>query len=491
MGTWDTFTDGVRATLSDHGLLTPGLRWVLGISGGPDSTILAHVMPAIEQRERLGWTFHVAHLHHGLRGAEADGDADFVKDLAERLGLTYHYDQVDIPAQLRDAGGGNTEEFARRNRYEFLERVAFKTGCDCVAVGHHADDNAETVFHRVCRGTGLRGLGGMSEVRAIQPGSRVRLVRPLLRARRSTIEGLCSERTLRPRFDSMNESLDFTRGKLRKQIFPLLRDQMNPNIAEALLRLSEQARRMGQYLEDAASRTFESLVVAEEPRHLVLNTHGLLAKQRIIQAEVVRRAVSLVLGREQDLSFVNIEHVLQLAEERSSGKQVHLPGPVLVQKIYGRLDLRPLEDREPDAGIEPVHVRYPGETALPAIAMELSAEIRNVDPTIIEALRSHTHPYEEWLDLDRLTPPLIVRGRKDGDRFHPLGAHGSKTLSDFLIGEKVDPPTRAKTGVLCDQHGPVWIMPLRIDERVKLRPTTRRALRLTLQPMNGPRKDAH
>lgn len=479
---WDTFLDQVAAWLDHRGLVQQRGCWVVGVSSGPDSTLLLHALRALSTGRDLGWTLHAAHFHHGLRGAEADADEQFAAELANRLGVTLHAEHADIRA-WSETEDGSTEEVARRHRYAFLERVALKTGSDCVAVGHHADDNAETVLHRICRGTGLRGLAGISDVRPIQPGSRVRLVRPLLPHRRATIDALCAARGLEARADSSNATGEFTRGRIRNTILPLLRESLNPNVTDALLRLAEQARWVGGYLEEAAARTFDSLVVCEEPRHLVLNTPALLGKHRTIQAEVVRRAMSLMPGGEQDLSAAHIEAVLRMAADAASGKELHLPGPVVVSKLYDRLEFRPLEPEEPPPELAPVLVDCPGTTPLPLLGAELVAELCDSDPSKIEELRQEPRPNEEWLDYDRLKLPLVVRGRRPGDRFQPLGAPGTKSVSDFLIDEKIEPQRRARIGLLCDQAGPVWVMPLRIDERAKLHDASQQALRLVLRPV--------
>lgn len=476
---WESFLDAIRGWLEEHKLLVRETSWVVGVSGGADSTLLLHAMHALSEREGLHWALHAAHFHHGLRGAEADADAAFVSDLADELGLLFHIEHADIRAKV-EGEGGSTEEVARNYRYDFLERVALKTGSELVAVAHHADDDAETVLHRICRGTGLRGLAGIPAVRAIQPESHVRVVRPLLRQRRAAIEKLCRDRGLQVRTDRTNLSSEFTRGRIRQVVMPMLAQQLNPQVTDALLRLSEHARWLGTYLEDAAARTFESLLVSEGPRHIVLNTRALLSKQRIIQAEVVRRAISLVLSGEQDLSFAHVDAILRLVRDAASGKEIHVPGPVVVRKQYDRLEFRPLTDEEPPPDLGTVFVACPGHTALPLLGLELTTEICAVDADRLRAIRAKADPHEEWLDYERLRPPLLVRGRHEGDRFRPLGAPGAKTIGDFFSDEKLDPQMRARTGILCDQDGPVWVMPLRIDERVKLRPTTRKALRLVL-----------
>ncbi len=477
---WDVFIDQLAGWFDEQQLAAEQARWVVGVSGGPDSTLLLHAMQAVSARRGLSWSVQVAHLHHGMRGGEADADAEFVRALAEKLGLAMHLERTDIPRIVEDQGG-SLEEVARQRRYEFLERVALKSGSECVAIGHHADDNAETILHRIVRGTGLKGLGGMSAIRAIRPGSRIRLVRPFLAHRRGVIEGLCRELGLETRSDASNLSTDFTRGRIRNLVMPMLRKSMNPGIADALLRLGEQARWLGEYLDDTAARAFDSLIVAEDPRRIVLNARALLGKQTLTQAAVVRRAITQILGGEADLSFTHVEAVLRLASGRASGKELHLPGPLLVRKQYDRLEFRPLEDEPAPTPFSPVLVNSPGLTNLPAMQAELHTQVLTFETGKIDELRRSAHPFEEWVDLDRLLPPLVVRGRQEGDRFWPLGAPGSKTLSDFLIEKKVDPALRARTGLVCDQAGLVWVMPLRIDERVKLRQTTRRALRMTLR----------
>jgi tRNA(Ile)-lysidine synthase len=483
---WDTFLDELHAWLAARKLLARESRWVVGVSGGPDSTLLLHALKALCDRDGLQWKLHTAHFHHGLRGAEADADAAFVAAVSEQLGIPYHTERGDVRGAV-ERGAGTTEEVARTQRYDFLEAVALRTGCEYVAVAHHADDHAETVLHRICRGTGLRGLVGIHDVRPIQPRSHVLLVRPLLELRRATIEELCAARGLETRTDSLNAAPEFTRGRIRHQILPLLAAQLNPQVVDALLRLSEQARLLGTYLEDAAARAFEALIVAQQPGYVALNNRALRAKPRIIQAEVVRRAVEIVLDRDQDVGFAHVELILRLAEEAGSGKEVHVPGPVVVRKQYGRLEFRPLGDVEPPPEMGTVFVACPGQTFLPALRQTLVVEVHDVDAEQIERLRHNANPSEEWLDYERIQPPLLVRGRHEGDRFHPLGAPGAKTIGDFFGEQKIDPEVRARSGILCDQAGPLWVMPLRIDERAKLRPTTRRALRLTLVPPGGDR----
>ncbi len=479
---WEAFLDGLAEWFRSRDLLQRETHWVAGVSGGPDSTVLLHAMGQLSQRRDLGWRLHVAHFHHGLRGAESDADESFVAGLAEHAGATLHVVREDIRACCAREGG-STEEVARRHRYQAFERIALTTNSPYVAVAHHADDNAETILHRICRGTGLRGLGGISDVRPIQPGSRVQVVRPLLQTRRAVIDELCTACGFETRADSSNASGEFTRNRIRNVILPMLRDNINPQVTEALLRLSEQARWLAGYLEGAAARTFESLIVEEEPGRLVLGSGALASKHRAIQSEVIRRAIALLTGSEQDLTFAHVDAVVRLAQDPASGKELHLPGRIVAAKRYDRLEFRPWQqEQEPVPEFAPILLVMPGRTSLPPLGAEIETEVREVDGSKLDELRHDPPDREEWLDYDLVQPPLLVRGRREGDRFHPLGAPGAKSINDFLAAEKIEPSERDRTGVLCDQQGPLWVMPLRIDERAKLTPATRRALRIILHP---------
>jgi len=479
----DRFIQRLREVVDADGLLPAGTSVVVGVSGGCDSLALMHGLAAVNEAADAGWRVHVAHLNHMLRGDASDADADFVREQAEALGLPYTVEVEDVAAQA--GGGRGLEEVARDRRYAFFQRVALRTGSPVVAIGHQADDNAETVLHRIVRGTGLRGLGGMPASREIAPGSGIRLVRPLLNFRRAELTAFLAERGVSFREDESNADERFTRNRIRGTVLPLLRESVNPAVDDALLRLAEQARWVDSYLRETAQRVFEALVVRRTDRELVLNIHALTAKSLIVQAEVIRQAVLYFELGEQDLTFGHVRMVLELAAAGTSGKQLDLPGGLSVAKEYGRLRFS-LPDREPRESIAPeVSVKLPGETILPVRRMRIQAEPIDADFGGLLSWKTSRPPNEEWLDWDQVHPPLVVRARRQGDRFWPLGGPGSKRISEFLSDEKVSPAERVRVAVLCDQLGPVWIIPYRIDERVKITRATRRVLKLTATPLSS------
>ncbi len=450
---------------------------VVGVSGGPDSMALLHLLA--ETQPTLQWRLRlvVAHLDHRLRGAASDADAAFVHAAADSLNLPCCVERRDITAIAREHGAG-VEETARGERYAFFERVCLQHGSEIVAVGHHADDNAETILYRILRGTGLRGLSGIPRSRPMLVGNSIRLIRPLLWRTRSELRSYLLDAGLTFREDESNESREPMRNRLRHLILPRIESEVNPQARDALLRLGAQARWLEEFLHETVDRTFETLIVSRNDQVLVLNADALVRKSRIVQAELIRRAyVSFGLG-EQELGFTHLLSALELAADPTSGKQTKLPHDMTIEKRYGQLIFSLPSDEPREEIAEEIAVHLPGRTFLPVRRLEIECAEMDVTDGDIPRLRRAATRMEEYLDRHAVRGPLVVRRRRPGDRFVPLGAPGSKKLGDFLADARVEPKERQRVAVLCDQLGPIWVIGYRIDDRVKLTGLTRRVLHL-------------
>jgi tRNA(Ile)-lysidine synthase len=471
--------------LTTRSLLHPGETVVVGVSGGPDSMALLHLLKHLARDPDWRLTLHVAHFNHRLRGTAAEEDAAFVQAAADDLSLPCTIDSRDISA-LADEEGGSVEEVARRERYAFFERVCIQVGAQVVAVAHHADDQAETVLHRILRGTGIRGLCGIRPSRQLSPTSPVRLIRPLLRWHRQALLDYLDDNGIPYREDETNLQNVSLRNRIRNVLLPQLEGEVNPQVRDALIRLAEQAQWHEQFLRETAHRMFETLIIGRTDQELVLNADALARKSRSVQTELVRLAyVSFGLG-EQDLSFVQVRAVLDLIADSASGRQVTLPQGMSVERRYHQLifSLPSEEPRETIAAEVAIHV--PGRTMLPVRRWQIDCSVEEVSREGIEPLRQAVKetPGEECFDYDALHLPLVVRPRRPGDRFHPLGAPGTKKVSDFLTNEKVSPRERERVPMLCDRLGPVWVVGYRIDDRVKLTGRTQRVLRIRAVPLD-------
>ncbi len=455
---------------------------VVGVSGGPDSMALLHMLLALNQTMDWELKLHAAHLNHGLRADEGEKDAAFVQAAADSLSLPCTIDTRDIAAISKSQGVG-IEEAGRIERYAFAERVCLKIGAKTVALGHHADDNAETILHRIIRGTGLRGLAGIPVCRPLTPESEIRIVRPLLRMSRQTLVNYLADQGIAYREDRTNERNEPTRNRIRNVVLPLLESDVNPQVRDALARLGEQAQWMEEYLRDTVQRTLNTLLISRTDQTLSLNVDGLARKSRVIQTEIVRAAYrSFGLG-EQSLAFSHLTAALDLISDSSSGKRLQLPGGMVVEKRYHLLIFSVPTDEPRELIASEVAIHLPGRTLLPVRRLEIQCHISDVVASEIPRLRRSAEKLNEYVDLESIHPPLVVRTRKPGDRFLPLGAPGSKKLSDFLIDAKVDPQERDRIAVLCDQLGPIWIIGHRIDDRVKMTALTKRVLQLRAQSL--------
>jgi tRNA(Ile)-lysidine synthase len=301
--------DKVRLWLQRHGLEPAG---VVAVSGGPDSVALLRAFVELRRAAAPGLLV-IAHLNHGLRGPESDADEAFVRDLHARLlaggasGLDLRCEQINV-AELARSEGANLEATARQVRYDWLARVAQETGCHQIATGHTADDQAETVLHRLLRGAGLRGLRGIAPRRPLRPG--VEVIRPLLTATRGEVLAYLEAEGQDSRRDSSNFDPAYTRNRIRHELLPHLALRYNPAVVGVLARLAEQAEEDYALLE-AAARAL--LAEAELPRAgalLVFDRRRLTAAPR----QLVREALRLAWEREGwPLGEMNFGHWERLA----------------------------------------------------------------------------------------------------------------------------------------------------------------------------------
>lgn len=292
---------------------------------------MMHGLYEINRMRKCGWTLHVAHLDHHLPH-DSSAMMTFVQQAAASLHLSCFTDSVDVPALSREAGE-SIEEAGRKVRYAFLERVASQVGAQVVALAHHADDQAETVLHRILRGTGLRGLAGMPERRPIKEGSRIEIVRPMLCLRRTGARSYLQRRGLDFMHDVTNDDIHAaTRNRIRHEIMPQVEKSMNPDVVTALLRLSRQARGATDIIRDTAVDWTEKCGLFDDMDRVVLDVSELQGLPKAVQTEIVILALERL---SQGFKFIGSERIEAVAELIScDGKlrNIQLPGGAIAQR---------------------------------------------------------------------------------------------------------------------------------------------------------------
>ncbi|HZL17608.1 MAG TPA: tRNA lysidine(34) synthetase TilS [Polyangia bacterium] len=406
-------------TIAARALFQPGDRVLVAVSGGPDSMALLHAL--WEARARLEIDLEVVGIDHGLR-PEAARELDLVSARAEALELPFLRLGVDVVRERRR--GVSLQDAARRARLGALAALAETRGARRVALGHQADDQAETVLFRILRGTGMHGLGGI-------PYERVPFVRPLLDVRRSEVLRYLRRRAIPFVEDPSNADLRFARARLRHQILPRLAEE-NPQVVGALLALAAAAR-----------GDTETLALPAVSRRAAASISRLRARGGTAAVDVSgRRRVVVSYGR------VQVEP-----------REAETAGPAEWRRATLQID-------------RPGRYRWCGGTVEIA---ELSAE--GAEPPAGEG----------QFDSDRLGWPLIVRGRKAGDRMRPRGGRGSRKLSDLMIDAKIARGSRAGLPVVTTARNEVLFVPgLRPAEMGRPTPGTRRLLRVGFSALADP-----
>lgn len=313
--------------IAEHELIPLDAPLVVGISGGPDSVALLDFLVA--RRERTGAPREIvaAHVNHGLRGKESDGDQAFVEELAVKLKVRFMSARIVTPKR-------SLEESARKLRYAALRGMASAAKATHLAVAHTADDQAETVLLRLIRGAGLTGLGGMHPRRRIHG---LELVRPLLTTTRAEVLDYVKRRNLAYRSDSSNESTDPRRNFVRLELLPRIQ-QMNPSIRDTLLREASLFREADAYLAAEARRALDGPALTRTQNKIELDAERLLLYPRFLSKYIVRFALQELNGDTLDLSSAHIDALHSLLTSQP-GRSADIPMGIRAQRERGRLVL--------------------------------------------------------------------------------------------------------------------------------------------------------
>lgn len=446
----------VREAMRRWKMLSPGDLVVVAFSGGADSLVLLDVLVQVAPLE--GISLRVLHVDHGLR-PESGREAEYVERVARSYGLPFRSARVEV--ERPSPRGPSPEEAAREARYRAFEEELERTGARRLATGHTADDRVETLLLRLFTGAGPRGLAGIPPVRGPY-------IRPLATLWREEVRDYLRFLSWTPLEDPTNRDTGIPRNRIRHLVLPFLEEHF-PGVKEVLLREADALGEVWEWLEDEV-RKAEEKGVRERAGVLELESVYLFSLPPAVRRELLARLVRRVGGYP---GFRLLEDILRLASGEGSAS-LDLAGGARVVREYGLLLLEPPPPESGEGrGYGEVVIHGEGEYPLPG-GGRLRVELVDAG----EGLPSpgEGHPGVAWLDADRLTFPLRLRTRRPGDRFHPLGAPGSRKLQDFLVDLKVPRGERDRVAVLESGGEIAWVVGYRPDERFKVSPRTRKVL---------------
>lgn len=434
--------DLVLDTIRRHTLLPAGCRTGVAVSGGPDSVCLLHIL--LELREQLGIQLAVLHLDHQLRGAESDGDAEFVRHLAQRHGLDFHLERAGV-AQL--ALGHNLEQTARDVRRAFFRRLIASSVVDRVATGHTMSDQAETVLFRFVRGAGTAGIAG------VLPRTEDGIVRPLLGASRSQVMEYLHANRLPYRTDRTNRDRSLMRNRIRLDLIPELKRDYNPAIEQQLAQAADLAQSEEQYWQTEIDR-LAAQGFQRKAGTVIVRSPWLLGRPIAVARRLVRRAIAEVRGDLRRIEFAHVEQVLELAKDSEGHGRRQLPG-VDVIRSFEWLRFAPLSLEA-------------GPPRLVAAPLDIPGAARIGPVCVVAQLLQGRHGncgYNEGeeaaagcslLDWDRIEKPLTLRFWLPGDQYRPVGAAGPEKLKQMFQSGRVPLWERRTWPIIESGQGIVW-----------------------------------
>jgi tRNA(Ile)-lysidine synthase len=441
-------------------MLPQEAKVVVAVSGGADS--MALLLALFQLRAVYNMTLIVAHVNHQLRGEESERDALFVEQQAVRLGLPFHHVRIDVKALQRSAGM-SVQQAARALRYHFFHTLHHSLDATRIALGHTADDQAETLLMRFVRGSGPAGLAGI-------PAVRLPFIRPLLAVSRPTIYAYLQSERCPWVEDSSNAHTVYLRNRVRHDLLPKL-GQYNPRIVRRLSELADMLRADNQVLEQQVDEWAVQTLAWQVRSGVEIRCRLFRLAPVAIQRRLLRRALEALIASPEAVGFRHVESLRQFVVSGDGERRYRLPGQIDAERHTETVRLWNASRAPtiPDILALPV----PGKVDVVTLNIRLTAEIIN-KPYHLNQMTS------QWalLDLDHTLCPLHVRFRQPGDRFYPLGAPGSKKLQDFFVDSRIPRVERPYVPLVVSNHEIVWVVGYRIAEPFKLRPETNRVLRL-------------
>ena len=460
--------DKIITYIEDNALIQKKDRIVVGVSGGADSVCLFSVLLELQRRYEL--ELFVVHVHHGIRGEEADRDEQFVEKLAKKYQISYYPFWKDIPG-LAKKRGLTEEEAGRMVRYEAFYEVLKKVNANKIAVAHNQNDCAETVLFQLFRGSGLKGMCGI-------PPKRDEIIRPLLSVDRKSIEKYLAERGQEYCIDRTNFEDEYTRNKIRLSILPTAEEEINDKAVEHIAKTAQLLREVEAYLRRNVEKVAKE-IVSEKNGQYFIKLKDLSGQDIVIQRELVKLVLTKTAGKAKDIEAKHVESVLLLTTNQS-GKKVNLPYQIVVRREYEYLVFEK-KSKEKELELEKKDIFYeliPGKTyKIEEAGVDICLSLEKTEGKWQEIPQNTC---VKWFDYDKIDKSICVRNRKNGDFFQVNAAGGTKKLKDYFIDKKIPRNERDEILLLADGSHIIWIFGDRISEKYKVTETTQNILKITI-----------
>ncbi len=516
--------DKVRETLIKYNMLQKGDKVIVGVSGGPDSVTLLHIL--VQLQGEMNLSLHVAHLNHKLRGKDADEDAKFVKTLAQKCNLPFTIKAVNV-AGFAKKKKLTLEEAARKRRYAFLEDVANFNQATKIALGHNADDKVETILMWLLRGAGRSGLMGIPPIRKSSltdlndrsgnflnhhteerskedfqkffssldvrkifreknsTKNHLTIIRPLIEVFRVEIEKYLKRYKLSYRLDNSNLSPAFMRNKIRLQLLPLIRKKYSPNFDCLLLQTAQILSDEKQILDEEINRLLKKVIVniSINPVKIYLDLNKFMKYNISLKRQIIRRIIFFISSGKNNLNYRKAEELIKFANIGKINKRILFADNIVITKRHNILEVAKEKKTSSSPKIFNYKLRINGTTNIPILGSVIETSIFKKP----QKFKYNKSKLIAHLDANKVKLPIFIRNRKKGDNIVPLGMRGHKKIKDFFIDHKIPQEQRNSIPLVVSKDQVLWITGYpcwaeQINDSMKITKETKRILEIRLTP---------
>lgn len=453
--------------IEENKMIQYGDSVVLGVSGGADSLCLLIMLSNIAKDYKLALT--VVHVNHHIRGQEADEDQKFVEDFCKKLNvrcITFHIEAEKLAKEMKCS----EEEAGRIARYELFDRVLMEENADKIAVAHNLNDDSETILFNLFRGTGIKGLSGITPVRD-------KIIRPILCLERKEIEQYLKENNYSYRTDSTNLSDDYTRNKLRNKVLPYVKEHINSNAVINCVKAGNDLAEIEDYLAMQTEEEFGKYVVKIEKGYFIKASAQKL--HPVIKKRIIRSIIELLSGKLKDVTRLHVDFVLDMFE-KNVGSMADLPYGIKAERQYEGIILYTYEvENEIIRNDFQEMVIYKEGVVFQNEYIDTFIEDKgNFGENVPEMC------YTKWIDCDKIKGALVVRKRQTGDYITIDDNGRTKKLKDYFINQKIPKDIRDDILLVADGQHIVWIVGYRLGSYYKITDSTVKVLKLTYRKNN-------